>query len=523
MKKMYKRLKVLVFLLGLAGIWIAAENILRSPKSADLNIMGMKNVRESKDYYDILISGTSMSMMNISTAELYAQYGIAGISIGEPNQMTFLSYYSIEEALKTQSPEVVLFDVQALFYSRDLQKRYIKEDEQYYVHDTLDNLSNSRTKYEAVTQVKELHPSTSYWDYFSQMYHSHSNWEDLKKGNFVPEQIDRIISGSIILTDIQENTQNDKEAYLEENTNEKVDISEINKEYVRKMAELCKENGVNLVLIRSCGDKNWSWGQYNAVKELADELGLDYLDLAVYEKQLGFDWRVDTFDGNHQNVSGTKKWTDFLGEYLTENYNFEDRRGNTAYQKYEDEKPKYENAVTAINRKISLLKALNLNQYLDTLLNMEKEGTVILISAEGGAGSCLSDTSQNFLTALGGNINLKDYEEYGYYLVLDDGKMIEEDKNQNKCKTKGTMEDGTTFRIASAGTDSSAESSIKINDDEKIQGGQGMNIVVYNKATEEVLSSVFFDTHNEENPVTSRIGVSGNVEQETDVNYWQAE
>lgn len=51
--------------------------------------------------------------------------------------------------------------------------------------------------------------------------------------------------------------------------------------------------------------------------------------------------------------------------------------------------------------------------------------------------------------------------------------------------------------------------------------GVEINIVVYNKACKEVLNSIFFDTHFEENTMTSRINETGIVENEIGINIWE--
>ena len=90
------------------------------------------------DYYDVLISGTSLAVTNVSVEKLYLKYGISSISIGEPEQLVFLSYYSLEEALKYQNPKVVLFDVQALLYLDERKRDLLNMNEDYAVLYTLD-------------------------------------------------------------------------------------------------------------------------------------------------------------------------------------------------------------------------------------------------------------------------------------------------------------------------------------------------------------------------------------------------
>lgn len=517
MRKKFAKLRLLIFSIGIIFIWYMAGSILKKPTYADWNTSGMKNVNTKKDHYDVLFLGTSMAVTNISAEELYIKYGIAGMSIGQPLQMEFLSYYSLEQALKKQSPQAVIFDTQALFYTEEIQKEHIEQDEAFYVHTTLDTLKNDRIKYQAVEEVKELHPDTTYWEYFSNMYYSHSNWENLNIDNFVSQRNKDIVMGSRSLFGVLENTTNDDVQAFDDNIKESADIPEINIEYLRKMKELCEKNNVELILVRSYGRKYWQMEQYNAIKSLADEMNLKFFDMAEYEDEIGFDWATDSCDGTHHNINGARKWTDFLGEYLANNFKFTDKRGLKNYQEYESEKSRYQDIEAAMEQKISLLRATNFNVYLDTLLNLEKEGTTIFISVNGDGN--LTEYSQKFLTALGCKKNSEMKKDDSYYAVIDDGKIIAEKCCKEGDIINGMIGESISFEIASGGYLSQINAEIKI-DEESITMGNGINIVVYNKKFKEVLSAAFFDTSLDENPTTSRYNENGMIESEIKTNFW---
>ena len=287
------------------------------------------------------------------------------------------------------------------------------------------------------------------------------------------------------------------------------------------MVELCESQNVKLVLINSAGSRYWTWERYNVIVDLANKFHLEYLDLPVNEEKIGFNWKTDSYDEGHYNVVGAKKWTDFIGEYLKQNYNFPDRRTDEVYEEYESNKEKYEDILTTMEQKIDLSKALNLNQYLDTLFNLEKEGIVIFVSIKDDANSNFSKYVQNLLSSIGFNIVL-DEDGDSYIGVLEDGKIVVEKENTVGCQASGTIGNGDKFEIVSGGTTSELAASILINGTEELQGGCGINIVVYNKKTSTIISSVYFDTNAEENPITSRVK-DGVKQSEIDINMWKEE
>ena len=520
MKNILKKGKVIIFFLALIVIWVTTENILQTPKSSDWNTKTAEKIKEKSNYYDVIIVGTSMAVTNISAEELYLKYGIAAVSIGKPQQMAYLSYYELEDTLNYQTPKAVIFDVQSMFYTEDTQKEWISQNEEYHAHYTIDDIKNVKTKYEAVKQLKELSEKSTYWDYFSKMYHNHSNWEDINEQNFKSQQGNDIILGNRSLIGCYENITENKYISGEANTDPKVEIPEINRKYLEKMNELCKEKNIDLLLVRSCGSLNWSWEQYNAIVELATEMNIDYIDLALSEEQIGFDWNTDSYDGNHHNVIGTQKWTDFIGEYLSKQYEFADKRTDKKYQEFETLKEQYENRLNAMTSEIELVSAVNLNQYLDTLLNMEKKDSAIFISVNDEASINFSTQNYGFFNLLGLNINLMGKYRYSYCAVLDDGKNIAEECDKDKVELKGSLIDNTEYETTSGGLLSGQNASIKINGVEQIQNGRGINIVVYNKNVKEVLSSVYFDTFEEENPITARM-IDGERQTEVGVNIWK--
>ena len=65
--------------------------------------------------------------------------------------------------------------------------------------------------------------------------------------------------------------------------------------------------------------------------------------------------------------------------------------------------------------------------------------------------------------------------------------------NEEGGTKAGILDSGAEFEISSGGALSDVGSSIKINGIEYAQNGRGINIVVYDKKTDEILSSVYFE------------------------------
>ena len=452
--------KIILFLIcGMLIFWITSK-ILQKPRNEQWDASGMTRVYNDK--YDFIFAGTSKVICNINVEELYLSYGISSVTVGEPSQPLYLTYYTLEEALKEQTPKAVLLDVSAIFYSEEKIKAEMKEDEYHYVHFSLDKMKNNKTKYNALMQAKKL--------------------------------------------------DEDKE-----------ELEEFNVEYLDKIVDLCKNNNVDIILIQGSANVGGNpWKRYNTVQELAKQYGLDYIDLNEYNSEIGIDWALDSSDMNHLNVVGSKKWTDFLGTFLSNKYEYTDCRNTNEPAEFKKNIEAYQNILEMVEEKRTLLQATNLYQYLDTLYNLNKTENVIFISLCGNATMSYTDYVQNMLYNIGFDLDIQEGDWWNYYGILDEGRIVSENTSKTEIGEEGLLDNQKSYSILSGDELLGTKASIMINVTEYGQCGQGINIVVYNKKYDEVLSSVYFNINENDNPATGRIK-DGENQIEKEVNIWENE
>ena len=106
--------------------------------------------------------------------------------------------------------------------------------------------------------------------------------------------------------------------YMKDNKKRKK-ISRKNLYFLNQMRELCRNEGIQFVLVSSPSLKNWSYEKHMGVQEYADKHGIDYVDMNLKNKEVGIDWLKDICDqGDHLNFTGARKATRYLGQYLKE-------------------------------------------------------------------------------------------------------------------------------------------------------------------------------------------------------------
>ena len=105
-------------------------------------------------------------------------------------------------------------------------------------------------------------------------------------------------------------------------------FSEKNAVYLEKIADLCRENGVELALMKGPGMyPEWGEPYEEQIREFADERGLVYMNTLLHMEEIGLDLSEDTYDeGLHLNVYGAEKLSVWLGKQLKEQYDFTDFR-----------------------------------------------------------------------------------------------------------------------------------------------------------------------------------------------------
>ena len=101
-------------------------------------------------------------------------------------------------------------------------------------------------------------------------------------------------------------------------------------EYLEKMAALCEEKGVELILIKAPSLYPYWYEEYDAqITEFAEAHSLAYYNFTTCVEQIGLDFSTDTYDaGLHLNVYGAEKLASYFGKILVEECAVPDHRGD---------------------------------------------------------------------------------------------------------------------------------------------------------------------------------------------------
>lgn len=271
---------------------------------------------EVKDH-DVIIIGDCEVYENISPITLWEQYGITSYIRGSAQMLVWHSYYILEETLKYEKPDVVIFNVLAMKYNEPQSEAYNRM--------FLDGMKWSSTKLKAI-KVSMTEEETTL-SYLAPIFRFHSRWDELTGEDFkymfgVPKVSH---NGYLMRCDIKP-----LEGLPAVRNPEFTDFGENAYAYLDKITSLCKENDIELLLIKSPSVyPHWydEWDQQ--IVDYAARNGLQYVNTLKLQSTIGIDMTTDTYDaGLHLNLYGAEKFSKWLGQYLQDTYNVADHRND---------------------------------------------------------------------------------------------------------------------------------------------------------------------------------------------------
>lgn len=301
-----------IFLAVLALLFTGAQQILK----LNMGHRGTDNVNgfytEEENSIEVLFVGASTMFCTADPLVLYEDYGIASYDFGSSAQPFELSYLFMQEALKTQKPKVIALEMLGIKDELDTNKA---DNLNYGLTDLPFSKEKAAGVYDMFRNDKGAGLS-----YLIPMAQYKDRWQELTKEDFETNTVN-YTKGAYTPDLISENPL-DFSSYYEE---EPFEIPQRNREIFDRMVTLCEENGVSLLLFKS-PNIGWNIGQTKAVARLAEEYGLPFIDYYSLMEELEIDTAHDFRDNTHFNRYGSKKASDYLGQYLTAHYDLTDLR-----------------------------------------------------------------------------------------------------------------------------------------------------------------------------------------------------
>lgn len=266
---------------------------------------------EKSETIDVLVLGDSEAYSSITPMQMWKDYGFTTYVCATSAQYLSYSEEMLKQAFVKQKPKLVIMETNAIYRDMKFEKSIMTVAEDYFsvfkYHDRWKNMSRN--------------------DFLGKVEYT---WTDDFKGFHYNTNIAKA----------------DASNYMKP-SDKAEKINPLNRTYIQSMVNFCRENSADFLLVSTPSTVNWNCQRHNGIEQLANELGVKYIDLNMGKTKVDIDWNKDTRDnGDHLNYSGAVKTTDFLGKYIKENYNMPDNRNNADYIKWNESLVRYTKKVS---------------------------------------------------------------------------------------------------------------------------------------------------------------------------------
>lgn len=323
-------ISALIFVLIGLFLFGGISNVLRK-KTGDLTDMVHSFYSIEENTLDVLCMGSSHAYSSFQPNTLWKEYGITSYVMGSHRQTVATTYYLLKEALNYQKPKVLLLEA---YYFHSLEK-YVDEPSLRFA---FDGIRLGKAKHEMISDLLCDLPWKDKVSFYIPFIKYHSRWNELKNQDFVSRTY---LKGSILDFEVQKMKEPEIPVIG-------CPLPEYSVLYFQKIMDLCRENGIQVVLYSAPYNYNeesyegviWRQQINFALKPYCEELGIPYLDYQRME-DISFNYKKDFRDYSHMNTRGAEKLTGHLGAYLVDNYEWTDHREDPAYESWNQDYQKY--------------------------------------------------------------------------------------------------------------------------------------------------------------------------------------
>lgn len=286
-----------------------------------------------KDSLDVVVVGTSGTFTAYSPMDAWEKYGFASYDFCTNGMGADTMANAVHEALKTQSPKVLVIDTYGFIVSQDLKKldeaavRYNTDGYRYSLDRLKLILEKLPEKYDAVPYLFDIikyHTNTFSWKNFFAAYHN------VEKGYNATTWA---VASPAVLTDERVKLKDDFDGYLDELLREcnRADVENILFTYfpygdIDGMA-IGNPNAENVPDIE----------MVNYIRDRVEAAGYPFLNCVEMRDQFGLDYQRDYWYGGHFSVYAAEKIADVFGAYLKDNYDLPDRRDDPVYAAWNED------------------------------------------------------------------------------------------------------------------------------------------------------------------------------------------
>ena len=275
------------------------------------------NIAKMKEFYsleqnslDYIVLGSSHAYCTINPLEVWNESGLRGFVLASQCQPIRATYHYVVEAFKTQSPKYIFIEGYML-------KNVLSDATEAILYDAIDPLDTSINKIDMINRLTESDQREAY---LFNILKYHTRWKELIANgakNFFHQPIDTYKGFNAF-----EGTESRTLRESNYDSVEAVEIPKDNIEMFNKILEVVKENNAELILMIAPYHESIDpkiCGIMKSARIWAEENDLKIVDYSLLLDELNIEGDKDYYDSGHLDVSGAKKTSVYLADYLLEN------------------------------------------------------------------------------------------------------------------------------------------------------------------------------------------------------------
>ena len=264
---------------------------------------------------DAVIVGSSHVNSGYIPAVLWQEYGISAYNVYSWSQPVWISYHYIEEALKTQDIKLVVLDMYGMMYGNS-HEQPVEIDKVNYRNSFSIDVGINRWK--MMQTVADCGIDLKDPVEFINIIRYHTAWKNINKEMFTY------------------NNHNDPDFFRGYGLQTNVDVIDapekmvdaqpkmpydVAVKYLDKIVELSHKKGFELIFTVTpyqfypSETEIFLW-----LENYAKEREIPFINYAANYADIDFDYATDMTDMSHLNYKGAIKITNYLGQFITDNY-----------------------------------------------------------------------------------------------------------------------------------------------------------------------------------------------------------
>ncbi|MBR4080702.1 MAG: hypothetical protein IKK21_02800 [Clostridia bacterium] len=334
-------LQTVAILLVCLTVFMAVNQVVMN-KDSFKHIMVYDELKAQE--WDVIFAGSSHMNNALYPVQIWEEQGFASYNNAQTGEILPVSYYTIKSAIETYHPKIVVLDMYMVYHNS-------KTGNLTWMHKSLDRMPLINR----VRAIVDLLPAGRWKEFLFPVTLYHDRWKSLGNEDFVPGR-PSVTIGAVLNFTVESGLAD--LAYEVTPPEVKSPVVPVALDYLDRIVALCKKTNTELVLVAlpyctssevegATHDMSLDEARLNWLADYAAQHGLHYVNYFHLMDELGFDFGRHLYNYSHMNYLGGEIITRHLGQYLADNFDLADHRGEAAYAPWDAAVPKYRKLVDA--------------------------------------------------------------------------------------------------------------------------------------------------------------------------------